>query len=86
MTDHFAGFRLTGRLDTPSLASLIRSLPEGTTELMCHPGYLREELRAAPTRLKESRERELRALISPEARQAILDAGVQLTNYRALGA
>ncbi len=84
MTDHFAGYRLTGLLDTPSLASLIRSLPEGTTELMCHPGYLREELRAAPTRLKESREREFRALVSPEARQAVLEAGVQLTNYRAL--
>jgi predicted glycoside hydrolase/deacetylase ChbG (UPF0249 family) len=84
MTDHFAGFRLTGRLDAAALSALIRRLPPGTTELMCHPGFLREELRSARTRLKESRERELRALVAPEVRQAILEAGIELTNYLSL--
>ena len=84
-TDHFAGYRLTGRLDTASLTSLIWNLEPGTTELMCHPGYLGDELRSAPTRLKETREREFRALVSPEVCQAILKAGVRLTDYRALG-
>ena len=82
MTDHFAGFRLTGRLDKASLASLIRGLPEGTTELMCHPGYLGASLQAARTRLKASRQRELVALTSPEVKAAIRAAGVQLTEYR----
>jgi len=84
MTDHFAGFRLTGRLDAAALTELIRRLQPGTTELMCHPGFLREELRRARTRLKESRERELRALVAPEVRQAILEAGIELTNYLSL--
>lgn len=80
-TDHFAGFRLTGRFGAAELAALIRSLPPGTTELMCHPGRCGGELRAARTRLKESRERELEALVDPEVRRALEEAGVELTNY-----
>ena len=83
-TDHFTGFRLTGRFRAPQLVQLIRELPEGTTEFMCHPGRCRAELRNAATRLKESREQELLALISPEARQALAGSQVQLVNYRAL--
>ena len=56
-TDHFAGFRITGRYDTAELCALIRALPEGVTELMTHPGICTEELQAAPTRLKESRQK-----------------------------
>lgn len=86
MTDYFTGFRLTGRLDTQALADLIRRLPDGVTELMCHPGYARTELRAAHTRLKASRELELEALKAPETRQAIQDSGARLVNYRSLAA
>ena len=83
-TDHFAGFQLTGRLRTAELVRLIHELPEGTTEFMCHPGRCGEELRHAPTRLKESRERELTALTAPETRQALVDSSVQLNNYRGM--
>jgi predicted glycoside hydrolase/deacetylase ChbG (UPF0249 family) len=83
-TDHFIGFEATGRLRTPELVSILRHLPEGLTELMCHPGYLGDELRAAPTRLKESRLLELEALTSSEARKTLREAGIQLTGYRDL--
>jgi len=83
-TDHFAGFLATGRFHTAELAELIRSLPVGTTELMCHPGFCTAELLAASTRLKESRERELEALIAPETRQALGEAAVELVDYRQL--
>ena len=83
-TDWFAGFRLTGRYRAGDLADLIRALPEGITEFMCHPGHCGDDLRAAGTRLKESREVELRALTAPEVRAALADAGVTLTNYREL--
>lgn len=82
-TDHFAGFRLTGSLDERALIDQLRRLPEGLTELMCHPGRLGPELRAAATRLKESREIELRALTSSAVREAIRRRGIQLVNYRA---
>ncbi len=80
-TDHFAGFAITGKFDAMDVAALIRSLPEGSTEFMCHPGICTEELRAARTRLKESREEELRALTAPEARDALRESGVELVRY-----
>lgn len=83
-TDYFAGFQLTGFLRTAELVALIRSLPDGLTEFMCHPGYCTGELRASQTRLKESRERELEALVAPEVRSALSENGVQLARYRDL--
>jgi predicted glycoside hydrolase/deacetylase ChbG (UPF0249 family) len=83
-TDHFAGFQLTGRFRAPELTQLIRELPEGLTEFMCHPGYCGEDLRRARTRLKESREREMEALVAPAVRAALAEAGVELVNYRML--
>jgi len=84
-TDHFAGFQITGVLRTAELVELLGTLPEGTTELMCHPGRCGEALRQARTRLKESRERELEALCAPEVRQALARHAIELVNYRDMG-
>jgi predicted glycoside hydrolase/deacetylase ChbG (UPF0249 family) len=83
-TDHFTGFQATGSLDSAGLIDTLERLPEGLTELMCHPGKLGPELRAASTRLKESRAIELAALTSPEARQTIERRGIELVTYRDL--
>jgi predicted glycoside hydrolase/deacetylase ChbG (UPF0249 family) len=80
-TDHFAGFALTGYLDEAKLLDLIEKLPAGSTELMCHPGFCREQLRASQTRLKESREIELRALTSEKVKSALAAREVRVTNY-----
>jgi predicted glycoside hydrolase/deacetylase ChbG (UPF0249 family) len=81
-TDHFAGFQITGMLKRANLIETLERLPEGLTEFMCHPGKLGPELRAAATRLKESREIELAALVSPEVRSVIERRGIELVNYR----
>jgi predicted glycoside hydrolase/deacetylase ChbG (UPF0249 family) len=83
-TDHFAGFQITGRFHVKDLVELILTLPEGSTEFMCHPGRCRQPLLAARTRLKESRERELEALIAPEVRAALQHHGVELVTYAGL--
>ena len=83
-TDHFAGYEITGRYDARGLAAAIRNLPDGLTEFMCHPGFCRAELRAATTRLKDSRRVELDALTSAEARQALQESAVTLISYRDL--
>ena len=83
--DRFAGFGITGRVGREQLAALAAALPEGSTELMCHPGHCGDALRHARTRLKESRERELEALIAPETRQALERHSVELVNYAQLG-
>ena len=85
-TDHFAGFQITGRFRTAELVELMAVIPEGSTELMGHPGRCGEALRAARTRLKESREAELAALVAPEVRAAMLRQGIELVNYAGLEA
>jgi chitin disaccharide deacetylase len=81
-TDHFTGFQMTGRLCGTSLIATLERLPEGLTEFMCHPGKHGAELIGAQTRLKESRQIELAALVSPEVRSIIERRGIQLVNYR----
>ncbi len=82
MTDHFLGFRLTGCLTEESFASSLKSLDEGTTEFMCHPGFLGDELKQARTRLKESRVRELEALTSPRIRELISGSAIHLSPFQ----
>jgi predicted glycoside hydrolase/deacetylase ChbG (UPF0249 family) len=81
-TSHFAGFQATGKLDRERLIAVLEQLPEGLTEFMCHPGKLGSELRAAATRLKESRATELAALTSDEVRDVIKRRDIRLVNYR----
>jgi len=83
-TDHFAGFRLTDSLSEGSFTKALTLLRPGSTEFMCHPGYLGAELRKAATRLKESRQRELEALTSPAVKRLLAEAGIRLTTYREL--
>ncbi len=85
-TDWFAGFQITGRLQSEDLIHLLAHLPEGTTELMVHPGHCGDELKQARTRLKESREAELRALVDPRVKDAVRAAGITLTPYSRMGA
>jgi predicted glycoside hydrolase/deacetylase ChbG (UPF0249 family) len=83
-TDHFAGFQITGAFRTQELVALLGVLPEGTTELMTHPGRCGDALRNARTRLKESREHELEALTAPEVHQALKQNQIELVNYAEL--
>lgn len=83
-TDGTFGIVTTGALDQQLFAAIVGSLPEGTWELVCHPGYCDQELRSVRTRLRESREQELQLLTSEAARQAIEAAGVELISYAQL--
>lgn len=83
--DFFYGVRLTGLLDAEAIKSMIESLKDGTTELMCHPGVYGEDLGQARTRLKHQRQRELDALIDSRLPRAIDELGVKLISYRELG-
>jgi hopanoid biosynthesis associated protein HpnK len=78
-TDGTIGITTTGSLDESMLAQVLRRLPEGTWELVCHPAYLDNELRSL-SRLKAG-ERELAALTSPHIRQCLQECGIELTTY-----
>lgn len=83
-TDGTLGIVATGALGQRWLRLLLDRLPEGTWELVCHPGYNDADLGAVHTRLRESREEELRVLTSPELRDRLSERGVELISYRAL--
>lgn len=84
LTDHFLGYRLTGSLEEDSMLEALDGVAEGTTEFMCHPGFLGNDLGSAATRLKESRVRELEALTSPRVRQAMDARSIRLVTFRSL--
>jgi hopanoid biosynthesis associated protein HpnK len=78
------GVVVTGALDEKLFRSIARIIPEGTWEFVCHPGYYDDDLKSAKTRLRQSRETELRVLTMPEARQLLSDQGIALISYREL--
>ena len=80
--DGTVGIVATGSLGQQFLEFLLENLSEGVWELVCHPGYNDEQLRSVRTRLRESREDELRALTSAATRDCLVERGVELISYR----
>ena len=83
--DYFCGIAQTGELTKEGVIRLLRSLPEGTTELMCHPGYADDALRKTATRLQSSRENEVAILTDTEIRNLVASQGIRLIDYESVG-
>ena len=83
-TEGTIGIIATGKLNQALLERTIQVLPEGTWEMVCHPGYMDADLTAAGTRLLASRQVELEALTSEETRNAMAQRGVELISYENL--
>jgi len=83
--DYFCGIAQTGVLMREGVEKLLGSLPDGTTELMCHPGYADEELRKTGTRLQESRQTELQILTDGSVRKLVATRGIRLISYGLMG-
>jgi predicted glycoside hydrolase/deacetylase ChbG (UPF0249 family) len=79
--DYFCGIAQTGELTRQGLECLLKSLPEGTTELMCHPGYADEALEKTATRLQASRQKELEILTDTGIRNLVASQGIRLIDY-----
>ena len=82
--DGTLGIVVTGSLDQALFHAIVRSIPPGTWEFVCHPGYNDKDLQVAETRLRASRETELRVLTLPAAREVLLQEGIELISYREL--
>jgi chitin disaccharide deacetylase len=82
--DGTLGIEVTGALDETLFHAIARSLPEGTWEFVCHPGYNDADLQSANTRLRASRETELQVLTLPTAREMLSHEGIELISYRDL--
>jgi chitin disaccharide deacetylase len=80
----FYGITQTGFLDIRAFADIIHGLEDGVSEMMCHPGYVDDDLQRTPTRLHFQRERELELLTGREVREVLKQNGVVLVSYRHL--
>jgi predicted glycoside hydrolase/deacetylase ChbG (UPF0249 family) len=80
-TDYFCGIAQTGELTREGVEQLVKSLPDGTTELMCHPGYMDSALRKTATRLQNSRQTELQILTDTGIRNLVASLGIRLIDY-----
>ncbi|HYK40310.1 MAG TPA: ChbG/HpnK family deacetylase, partial [Candidatus Eremiobacteraceae bacterium] len=79
--DYFCGISQTGVMTHFGVLNLLENLPEGTTELMCHPGYFDKDLAQSPTRLQDSRLAELEILTDTAVRKSVASHGIRLINY-----
>lgn len=82
--DGSLGIVATGSLDHDVFRDLIEHCPEGTWELVCHPGYVDHELGNIRTRLRQSRALEVEVLTSDGARDWLQQQGIELISYRDL--
>lgn len=81
--DHFRdGFYGDGAT-AENLRATLTSLPDGTSELMCHPGHPDDALLAASTYAQE-RERELELLCDPELPLLLAREAVERIDFRTL--
>ena len=79
--DYFCGIAQTGELTREGVEQFVKCLPDGTTELMCHPGYADAALQKTPTRLQDSRQTELRILTDTGIRNLVASLGIRLIDY-----
>lgn len=78
------GISATGHLNNATLQALLKSIPDGTWELVCHPGYNDADLNAITTRLRTERETERRALLATFTKSSsptVNPSGLQLIHY-----
>ena len=81
-SDYFCGIAQTGVLMREGVVRLLEAIPEGYTELMCHPGYADEELLRSNTRLQQSRQTELAILTDAGIRKLVATRGIRLINFK----
>jgi chitin disaccharide deacetylase len=82
--DGSLGIAATGELDEQLFRLVLENLPAGTWEFVTHPGYNDADLERIRTRLRNSRETELRLLTSAQTRHSLARNGIELTSYRNL--
>lgn len=88
--DHFiASFFGREALTLDHLLGLLDALPEGVSELMCHPGYDDAPSSSsghslAGSSYRAERELELALLTNPAVRQRVTDLGIDLVTFNAL--
>ncbi|OGH11449.1 MAG: hypothetical protein A3B38_01365 [Candidatus Levybacteria bacterium RIFCSPLOWO2_01_FULL_36_13] len=77
----FFGMPSMEAISIANLVKILNSLPEGTSELMCHPGILSADLKSS---YSEQRELELKTLTSQRIAQEVKNLRIKLINWKDL--
>jgi chitin disaccharide deacetylase len=84
-TQGTVGVSATGNLNATTLTQILNVLPpDGTFELVCHPGYNDRDLDRVTTRLRAHREIEMQALLSAIPTRLAQPNAPQLIHYGSL--
>jgi len=78
--DHFIDTFYDDGATTENLLGILNNLPDGTSELMCHPGRV-DETFAKESIYNFQRERELKILTDPTIKQAIESNNIELISF-----
>lgn len=70
------------KISVEALTKILKELPEGTSELMCHPAKYTSDLNSS---YKKHREIELASLTSNKVKQIIKELGIKLINWSEVG-
>jgi predicted glycoside hydrolase/deacetylase ChbG (UPF0249 family) len=60
---------------------MVEQLPEGSTEIMVHPGVCDEDLALTGSRLQAQRQLELDGLLDAAVKRTVEKEGIQLMSY-----
>jgi len=82
-TDFFVEEFFGAAAEVDDLVRILIALAPGTTELMCHPAYVDDELRQDSS-YADDRARELATLTDPEVRAVLEAEGIRLAHFGTL--
>jgi hopanoid biosynthesis associated protein HpnK len=81
MPDAMYGFEASGCLTRSALQKILRKIPDGLQELICHPGEDDADTRARYSHWGYRWAEELEALTAPETRMVLKEQGIALTSF-----
>jgi len=79
--DYFFGAFLMGQMRFEQYVKIFDIIKDSCTEIACHPGYVDDEIIATNDSLIEEREEELKTLLDPKLKQAILEKDITLVTF-----
>ena len=81
MPDGMFGFEVSGGLTRPALEQILRKIPDGLYELVCHPGEDDADTRTRYSHWGYRWAEELKALTAPETQVVLKEHGIVLTSF-----
>ena len=81
MPDRMYGFEVSGCLTRAALEQILRKIPDGLYELICHPGEDDADTRSRYSHWDYRWAEELEALTAPEMRVFLKEQGIALTSF-----